>query len=136
MAKNLILGGFVAVAWLVLDGLATAHSAESNFPDPATTDGRLDVSQGMRRAPVPLVRQAPPPYAPPAPASEPSPRPSSVDANRGMDARAAKAAAEADGYKRVTVVGRGPDGIWRAKGYRGATEVGLGIDGSGRVTTE
>jgi hypothetical protein len=49
---------------------------------------------------------------------------------------AAKAAIEADGYKRVNVVGRSGDGIWRAKAYRGTTMVGLTVDGSGRVSLD
>ena len=49
---------------------------------------------------------------------------------------AAKAAIEADGYKRVNVLGRSGDGIWRAKAYRGTTMVGLTVDGSGRVSLD
>jgi len=49
---------------------------------------------------------------------------------------AAKAALELDGYKRVTVLGRGSNGAWRAKGYRGTTEVLLTVDDTGRVSTE
>ena len=103
----------------------------------------------MRRAPVPFVRKAPPRYAPNAPAGESTvrqPTPS-VDVNsgaeaiklgehRGLDAKAAKSVVEADGYKRVTVLGRGPDGVWRVVGYRGNTEVVVTVDGAGTVTTE
>jgi hypothetical protein len=49
---------------------------------------------------------------------------------------AAKTAAEADGYKRVTILGPGPNGAWRARGYRGETEVRLSIAADGSVTTE
>jgi len=49
---------------------------------------------------------------------------------------AAKAAAEADGYRRVSILGKAGDGAWRAKGYRGATEVLLTVDSTGRVSTE
>lgn len=49
---------------------------------------------------------------------------------------AARAAAEADGYKRVSIVGKGSDGAWHVKEYRGATEVLLIVDGMGRVTSQ
>ena len=51
-------------------------------------------------------------------------------------AEAAKAAVEADGYKRATVLGKASNGTWRAKAYRGATEVQLTVDGTGRVSLE
>jgi hypothetical protein len=53
-----------------------------------------------------------------------------------LDRKAAKAAVEADGYKRATVVGKGSNGTWRAKAYRGTTEVQLTVDGTGRVSME
>jgi len=49
---------------------------------------------------------------------------------------AAKAAVEADGYKRITVRGRGPSGTWRVKAYRGNTEVVVTVEGTGSVTVE
>ena len=42
------------------------------------------------------------------------------------------ALAEADGYKRVTVLGSGPSGTWRVKAYRGNTEVVVKLDGTGQ----
>ena len=48
----------------------------------------------------------------------------------------AKAAVEADGYKRVTVLGRAADGTWQARAYRGATEVLLAVDDTGRVSMQ
>ena len=53
-----------------------------------------------------------------------------------LDRKAAKAAVEADGYKRAIVVGKRSNGIWRAKAYRGRTEVQLTVDGTGRVTLD
>jgi hypothetical protein len=53
-----------------------------------------------------------------------------------LHSKAAKMAVEADGYKRVTVLGKGPKGAWRAKGYRGTTEVLLTVDGAGRVSMD
>ena len=53
-----------------------------------------------------------------------------------IEVKAAKTAVEADGYKRVTVLGKGPNGAWRAKGFRGATEVLLTVDDTGRVSMD
>ena len=55
---------------------------------------------------------------------------------RKAQARAAQAAIEADGYERVSVLGRGSDGTWRAKAYKGTSEVRLTVDGRGRVSAE
>jgi len=53
-----------------------------------------------------------------------------------LDRRAAKAAAEEDGYKRVTIIGKASNGAWRVKGLRGTTEVLLTVDGTGRVSMD
>jgi hypothetical protein len=53
-----------------------------------------------------------------------------------LNRTAAKSAIEADGYKGVTVLGKGADGTWRAKAYRGNTEVQVTVDGTGRVSIE
>jgi hypothetical protein len=50
-----------------------------------------------------------------------------------LDKRAARAAVEADGYKRATLVGKANNGSWRAKAYRGTVEVWLTVDGTGIV---
>ena len=49
---------------------------------------------------------------------------------------AAKAAIEADGYKRAKVVRQGENGLWYAKAMRGTTEVSLTVDATGRVSLE
>jgi hypothetical protein len=93
----------------------------------------------FHRAPVPLVRVAKVPVATAPSAQEP---PSSTDASaevsarEELDRRAAKAAVEADGYRRVSVVGKTGTGAWRAKAYRGTTEVRLTVDGTGRVSQD
>ena len=53
-----------------------------------------------------------------------------------LDERAAKAAIEADGYKRVSLLGKSGNGTWRAKAYRGSTDVQLTVDSTGRVTAD
>lgn len=101
-----------------------------------------------RQDPVPLVRNFPPPPSLPAPANvsavseelQTQPQPTQTETQTqtpdDLDRNAAKAAVEADGYKRVSIVGKRSDGAWRAKGYRGATEVLLTVDGTGRVSMD
>jgi hypothetical protein len=103
----------------------------------------------MRRAPVPFVRRAGAPaptpiptVEPPLPPSnatdepEPAVSPTEPPPRAELTGAAAKAAVEADGYKRVTVLERKSNGTWRVKAYRGATEVVVTVDGAGAVTTE
>ena len=61
---------------------------------------------------------------------------SEIKAQDNLDERAAKAAIEADGYKRVSVLGKSSNGTWRAKAYRGSTDVQLTVDSTGRVTAD
>ncbi len=51
----------------------------------------------------------------------------------GLAESDARAAIEADGYKKVRVVSRAADGTWRARALRGATEVSLRVDTQGNV---
>jgi hypothetical protein len=48
----------------------------------------------------------------------------------------ARAAIEADGYKRPRMMNKGADGTWHARAFRGATEVSLRVDAQGHVTGE
>jgi uncharacterized iron-regulated membrane protein len=89
-----------------------------------------------RRAPVPLVRNVRTPVAPPTAAPDAPMPDAQMQAQDDLDRKAAKAAVEADGYKRATVLGKGSNGTWRAKAYRGTTEVRLTVDGTGRVSME
>jgi len=103
----------------------------------------------MRRAPVPLVREIMTTPRPVVPTVEPASRPPTAaaeptggagaeepPARDALRAEGAKAAVEADGYKRVTVLGRGPSGTWRVKAYRGDTELVVKVDDAGSVTME
>lgn len=65
-----------------------------------------------------------------------SAEPTDLTPRGDLDRAAAKAAVESDGYKRVTILGPGPNGAWRAKGYRGATEIALIVSADGGVTTD
>jgi hypothetical protein len=141
----LILGVFIALGWLLIAGSqqTTAPTAQSSVPpavaaetwvtSPVTADRAVVLE--ARQAPVPVMRDLRTlPAAPSLPdISEPD---SEAQAQDDLDKRAAKAAIEADGYKRVNVLGKGADGSWRAKAYRGSTEVQLTVDGTGRVTLE
>ena len=103
----------------------------------------------MRRAPVPLVREITTPWSP-APTVEPASKlPAAAAKPTGgagaeeppardalLAEGAAKAAVEADGYKRATVLGPGRNGTWRVKAYRGNTEVVVTVEGTGSVTVE
>lgn len=50
--------------------------------------------------------------------------------------RFARGAIEADGYKGVLGIARGPDGTWRARALRGRTEVLITVDREGRVSAD
>ena len=122
-------------------GADTAPAIKSNVTG---SSGAIE----MRRAPVPLVREIMTTPRPPVPTLEPASRPPTAAAEptggAGAEERparnallaegAAKAAVEADGYKRATVLGPGPNGTWRVKAYRGDTEVVVTVDGTGSVT--
>ena len=101
-------------------------------PEPVVKKASVEV----RQAPVPLLMKARPPieqktFDVPAVAPEASPKTSDVSGES-----AAKAAIEADGYKRVKVLRQGVNGIWYARAMRGATEVPLTVDAAGRVSLE
>lgn len=85
--------------------------------------------------PVPVVRSAP---ARPATAAsgERSPSEATAPSRNSLDRDAARAAIEADGYKRVRIIDKSANGTWRAKAYRGTTEVEVVVDGAGRVLTQ
>jgi hypothetical protein len=53
-----------------------------------------------------------------------------------MTETAAKAAIEADGYKGVRALTRGPDGVWKASALRGQTEVLLSVGPTGSVSAK
>ena len=95
-----------------------------------------------RRAPVPLIRNARPPVVAPTSIDTSSVSADAVTvsaeqkAQDDIDRKAAKAAVEADGYKRASLVGKASNGSWRAKAYRGTTEVWLTVDGTGRVSLD
>lgn len=48
-----------------------------------------------------------------------------------LDRKAAKAAIERDGYKRVMLLDKASNGAWRAKAHRGVAEILLKVDSHG-----
>jgi hypothetical protein len=104
---------------------------------PAVASPAVADSQALagHQPPIPLVRNA---AALPTTATSPDvPAPGAeMQAQDDLDLKAAKAAIEADGYKGVSLLGKGTDGAWRAKAYRGTTEVQLMVDGTGKVSAE
>ena len=144
MANNfLALGAVVAFGWLFADA-PVPESTPRPAASRATTSEPAIPSYAMvnrnvleaRRAPVPLVRHVRPSVAPPPTVpAEPAPD-AEAQAQDDLERKGARAAVEADGYKRVTVLGKASNGTWRAKAYRGTTEVRLTVDGTGRVSME
>jgi len=141
MANNFLILGTLAgfFGWAFVSGPPpstepAAHSPASRISaaDPLKTAYAVGPALEARQAPVPLVRKARRPSDAPPLATRETQQPAQED----LDRKAAKTAAEADGYKRVTVVGRAASGAWRAKGFRGTTEVLLTVDGTGRVSAD
>lgn len=149
MANNLLV---LLVLWgigCLLMNSGPAHGADTAPVIKSNATGSSGAIE-MRRAPVPFVREIMTTPRPSVPTVEPSSRPSTAaaDPTGGTGAEeppardallaggAAKAAVEADGYKRATVLGTGPSSTWRVKAYRGDTEVVVTVDGTGSVTLE
>lgn len=136
--SSLVLVAVAAVGWLIADASSlqkpgtppsrtvVAPSATSTAVASRSTllEARHDPVPLVRRRPAPVVQEVPPPSTPRTVA----------DAPEGFDRKAAQAAVEADGYKRVNILGKDGNGTWRATGYRGTTEVALAVDSRGRVS--
>jgi hypothetical protein len=54
----------------------------------------------------------------------------------GMSETGVRALIEADGYRGVSGLARGPGGVWRGRALRGSTEIGVAVDTNGRVSAE
>jgi hypothetical protein len=149
MANNLLVLGMLWGVGFLLTNSGPAHAADTVPEIKSNATGGSGAIE-MRRAPVPLVREIMTTPRPPVPTAEPaSPPPTAAAEPTGGTGReeppvrdapladgAARAAVEADGYKRVTVLGPGRNGTWRVKAYRGNTEVVVTVDSTGSVTLE
>jgi len=149
MHNFLALGALVASGWVISNALPPKPVAGPDASRSTTTAAPVINSQTIvgrdileaRRAPVPLVRTVLPSIVIPTSveASTLSSEQKAQDEQKvqdELDLKAAKAAVEADGYKRATLIGKASNGSWRAKAYRGATEVWLTVDGTGRVSLD
>ena len=125
-------------------------------PAAATTPTRAPTALPPATAPPPNGQRVAPPLAnqtpthwqtvtlPPAPdfsrRDEPGgamPRPEGVrPEGSGMSENAVRTLIEADGYRGVSRLTRGADGVWRGRALRGSTEIGVGVDANGRVSAE
>lgn len=145
MINFLALGALVSCAWST-GGLLepTSRSVTARVTTTGSPVIASDATVGRdilepRRAPVPLVRNVRPPDVPSTSVETPSSDQKGRDEEKAQDdlaRKAAQTAVEADGYKRVTLVGKTSSGSWRAKAYRGTTEVWVTVDGTGRVSME
>jgi hypothetical protein len=144
VTKFLALAVVGAMGWIVVDGSRqpTAPSlgggVDALTPAPTVVAGQA-MTLEVRQDPVPLVRQHPVPIAgnvDPTTDSQAAADAPNLQPQGKFDSDAARLAAEADGYKRVSIVGKASNGAWRVKGYRGATEVLLAVDDTGRVSME
>jgi hypothetical protein len=103
-----------------------------------STPARITPTLVARQAPVPMhlaprvpiaVKETPPQEANGTETALP-------ETIRGISDANARAAIEADGYKRVRVISKSEDGTWRARAFRGSTEVALRVDPQGNVMAE
>lgn len=111
---------------------------------PAPTVHKASVE--TRQAPVPFqMKPRPPVNLPPAAdkdkatdakaAGQSGDKPGEAAADPAGE-KAARAAIEADGYKGVTVLRKGANGVWHASALRGKTTVMLRVDSSGSVSAD
>jgi hypothetical protein len=131
-----------ALAWAfvnppVAEPLPRSPASRATTSDPLTAP-RATIDSNfleVHRPPIPLMRTV---RALPRTAATPdvAMADAEVQAPDNLDSGTAKAAIEADGYKRVSVIGKQGNGTWRAKAYRGQTEVELIVDGAGRVSAQ
>ncbi len=111
--------------------------AKAELPPPSPTEapaGRIAQPMVARQAPVPmLLTSRPPALAAVAAGAQAAP---AEAASRQFNETDARAAIEADGYKKPRIVNKGADGTWHARALRGTVEVSLRVDAQGNVTGE
>ena len=126
-------------------GLSAAFAAGLYLLDAARPTRAVSVTHPKVAAPVPLHFKHRPAFGSvtvegliEAAASEPSTESATPDLPETVDpdAVAARMAAEADGYRDVKILKRGPDGNWRVSGLRGRTTVLLTVDANGAVSAD
>ena len=141
MTNNVLtLAVLVSLGWTFANAPAPVSRAlapQAMTPDSAVASPAIAASRFLEahQPPVPLVRNVRnlPTTATPPEVAVPD---AETKAQDNLDERAAKAAIEADGYKRVSLLGKSVNGTWRAKAYRGTTDVQLTVDATGRVSAD
>lgn len=113
---------------------ATAKAELAPPTRPEAAPARIAQTMLARQAPVPMVLLNRPPalVAVSAGADVVTAEPTV----RQLSEANARAAIEADGYKRPRLVNKGANGTWHARALRGTTEVSLRVDPQGNVTGE
>ena len=103
-------------------------------PSAEASPTRIAQTVVARQAPVPMVLTKRPPALVTVAAgadvvtAEPT--------TRQFSETDARAAIEADGYRKPRIVNKGADGTWQARALRGTMEVSLRVDSQGNVTGE
>jgi hypothetical protein len=141
MTNNfLTLAVVAALGWTFANAPVPEPNARSLAPRATAPEAAVaapivaaSISLEAHQPPVPLVRSVRSSAIRETPAAAPDPE---VKAQDNLDERAAKAAIEADGYKRVSLLGKSGNGTWRAKAYRGSTVVQLTVDSTGSVSAD
>jgi hypothetical protein len=101
---------------------------------PEAAPARIAQTVVPRQAPVPMVLTKRPPALTTVSAGTEVPTVESP--TRQFGESEARAAIEADGYKKPRIVNKGADGKWHARALRGTVEVSLRVDAQGNVTGE
>lgn len=111
-------------------------------PAPTVQPTVQKASVETRQAPVPFQpKPRPPVNLPPvadkdkATEAKATDKPGETSPDPGGE-KAARAAIEADGYKGVTVIRKGANGVWHASALRGKTTVMLTVDSTGSVSAD
>lgn len=114
---------------------ATANApvrAKAELPPPPPS--RITQTVVARQAPVPMVLTKRPPALVTLAAG--SDVVTAEPTTRQFSETDARAAIEADGYRKPRIVNKGADGTWQARALRGTMEVSLRVDSQGNVTGE
>ena len=113
----------------------TPPQSTASLPGVSGSPIRNASPSNAARAPVPVRHAHRAEFVPAAEAASPSSPPGADPELTGkMTEAAAKAAMEADGYKAIRALARGPDGVWTASALRGQTEVRLSVGPTGSVS--
>lgn len=135
-----VMAGVASAQMLQPPGAPSAPSATANAPVRAKAElpppppSRIAQTVVARQAPVPMVLTGRPPML--APETTPAGSATADTAPRQFSEIDARAAIEADGYRKPRIVNKGADGTWHARALRGAIEVSLRVDAQGNVAGE